>query len=457
MNKTKNATQKPIAESLTIEDGQTQISLSIQNGFLLKTPKFQVEAEITTIINKVINGLPLSSLIYDTRRSLFAFAERQWQFLNQQSFLVPELKTFQQNYAKQNEVGINKTNLNVGYWNAPKYIRERVVPVMEKLAEMNALDPNDYSGKNALRNLAEMEVRYHNHRLSIEEKRESGKKLVRASWHGDCSDRCFDWQGKVYSLDGTSGKTQDGEKYEPLENATDVYYRTKAGKTYKNGLLGFNCRHKLLDYIPGTKPTMVTKEEQQRQYAINQKQRAMERDIRKLKTESELIRNIDRNKYAELKAKTKDLTANYKSFCKENEKAFYTERLQVLKPTNQAEREKYQKLYNLTNEPKPNKISVADEKLKETLALPKIEKGVVPKGATIEKVVIIAGKGTNKPIKDIQRLMDTHGGKYNDFEKKTGIVKGSFKNYEVHWYSKNGEAIEDEGKVKTVIPNEKNR
>lgn len=124
---------------------------------------------------------------------------------------------------------------------ADDYIRENVRPVLNELARQQAKDPDDVSGRNSLRNRAEMEARYQGHIDNIQRLRDSGARLVVASTHADCSERCRPWQGRVYSLDGTSGTTDDGRKYVPLETATDVWYTTKSGKRYKNGLLGFNC------------------------------------------------------------------------------------------------------------------------------------------------------------------------------------------------------------------------
>lgn len=128
---------------------------------------------------------------------------------------------------------------------AKTYIEQTVTPVLDELAKVNALDPDDVSGRNSLRNSlrnrTEMEVRYNDHLNSIEELKASGHKLVICSVHSDCSERCSHWQGRIYSLDGTYGTTSDGKSYIPLEVATDVYYTTRVGRVYKNGLLGFNC------------------------------------------------------------------------------------------------------------------------------------------------------------------------------------------------------------------------
>ena len=81
------------------------------------------------------------------------------------------------------------------------YIR-RVSKALDGLAEARALDPNDFTGRNSLRNLAEMQVRYERHLDEIAELKASGNRLVVCSVHADCSERCKPFQGRVYSLDG---------------------------------------------------------------------------------------------------------------------------------------------------------------------------------------------------------------------------------------------------------------
>ena len=103
----------------------------------------------------------------------------------------------------------------------------------------------------SLRNSAEIEARHQVQTERIEELRRKGTRIVWCSSHSDCSRRCEPWQGKLYSLDGTSG-TVDGLSYQPLEIATDIYETTRTGKVWKNGLLGFNCRHYLTPYKANT-------------------------------------------------------------------------------------------------------------------------------------------------------------------------------------------------------------
>lgn len=212
---------------------------------------------------------------------------------------------------------------------AKDYVR-KVNAVYTQLASEDAPDPDDISGRNSMRNRAEMEVRYEYHQDEIKAFKDKGTKLVVCSSHADCSDRCFPWQGKVYSLDGTSGKTSDGRKYVPLETATDVFYTTKAGKTYKNGLLGFNCRHKLYEYVPGMGIPKVSRAEQQKENKLNTKQRAMEKTVREWRMKAELNKDAGNTPaFFNAQKKASEAYARYRKFSLENGRAYYPDRVKI--------------------------------------------------------------------------------------------------------------------------------
>ena len=171
---------------------------------------------------------------------------------------------------------------------------------------------------------AEMNARHQDQLKMIEDCRKEGN-LVVASTHSDCSSRCFPWQGRVYSLDGTSGVTNDGRKYIPLDVARNAI--DKNG--YRNGLLGYNCRHKIVPYKKGLKPIKVTKKEQQRENAITQTQRKLEREIRNAKDQVLMLKKEDDDAYKFYQAKAKLLTRTYKEFCRENNRVEYRSRLKI--------------------------------------------------------------------------------------------------------------------------------
>ena len=78
--------------------------------------------------------------------------------------------------------------------------------------------------------------------------------------------------------------------------------------------------------------------------------------------------------------------------------------------------------------------------------------GVVPKGADASAIIVMAGKGTSTPLRDLKRLYHTYPeyGKPQDWQKKAGTVKTGNYTYELHWYEANGRVPPGEIKVKRV-------
>lgn len=356
------ATSKINPYARLIEDAQTSIRVIVKTCFLRNDPKTVIEEQVLKLIASVVKQIRIERLAYDTKRGLLNFANRQ--------------------YALWQSMGISLTafyylglqaSKNFPYTLAPKTARERAIvedlskslplgktadtsettpsfttdakgvpvstfyrnvwkdkvkPTLDRLMNEVALDPSDYTGRNSLRNLAEMEVRYNNHLEEINDLKKAGVKLVVASSHADCSGRCAKWQGRVYSLDGTSGTTANGYKYVPLEQATDVYYTTKAGRVYKNGLLGFNCRHKLQEYKGELLPT-ISAETRKAEYEITLKQREMERAVRKKRVEALMLKDINKAGYEKARAEASVLYGKYKKYCHEHERAYYPMRVAI--------------------------------------------------------------------------------------------------------------------------------
>lgn len=90
------------------------------------------------------------------------------------------------------------------------------------------------------------------------------------------------WQGKVYKLEG---KTEEYDNF---------YESTGYGEIL--GLGGVNCRHHFTAFFPGfSKPVSIEYdyEENKKYYEATQKQRKLERDIRKLKKEKIVFEKLD--------------------------------------------------------------------------------------------------------------------------------------------------------------------
>lgn len=346
-----NASGKINKYALELEEAQNIIRLIVKNAFFNFEPFNITENKIRKVINNAIKDIKIFRLKKDSYYSLMNFAttqRKQWQSIG----LTPatllylgalaskdfkttilstpteiafkkEIMTLNNNltYQTQNK-GLPLSKFYNDVWN------EQIKPQLENLCKTVALDPNDYTGRNSLRNLAEMEVRYQEHIDNINELKNKDVKIVICSAHEDCSERCYKWQQqRFYSLDGTYGEI-DGHKYIPLEIATDVYYTTLAGRRYKNGLLGFNCRHKLYEYNGELTPTVSAKR-RAIEYSITQKQRAMEREVRKLRIRAEMLKGIDGKESNQARKQAISLNKAYQEFSRINNRAYYPMRVKI--------------------------------------------------------------------------------------------------------------------------------
>ena len=79
-------------------------------------------------------------------------------------------------------------------------------------------------------------------------------------------------------------------------------------------------------------------------------------------------------------------------------------------------------------------------------------KGVIPGETEIHDIVVIAGEGTSRPIRDINRLKAQHPEETGEWQKKAGVVSGEYAEYYVHWYAASGAGPEEEYKLKEAKP-----
>ena len=170
-----------------------------------------------------------------------------------------------------------------------------------------------------LRNRAEMAVRYEYNIQDLNNFANNGVKLVWTSSHPNCSPRCSHYQGRLWSLDGTTG-TKNGIRYRPIQEAL-------AGPLGDgNGIIsGYNCRHTLSAYKDGSAaPQAFTRAEINKEYAIDKKQRAYENSIRQMKTEERLLRGMGYEKDASfLRKKWRAAQASYQAYSLQNGRAYY--------------------------------------------------------------------------------------------------------------------------------------
>ena len=112
--------------------------------------------------------------------------------------------------------------------------------------------------------------------------------VFQVSAHAGARPLCYPYQGKLYSWDNSAGEIELGNgrtmKYEPLNSTS---YGEPAG------LFGINCGHSPIPIIPGVsiphaQDFVQSKEENDKQYAESQQQRALERKIRAAKRALEM-------------------------------------------------------------------------------------------------------------------------------------------------------------------------
>lgn len=152
------------------------------------------------------------------------------------------------------------------------------------------------------------------------------------------------WQGKVYKIQGSE------EGYPNLLEETGYDIRDGVGIVVEpEGLHGYNCRHSHQPWIKGLRNPYVDEngnlkidtEESRKLYDLKQKQRAMERSVRKTKrqllekqTQIDLVAEMDvkpllQADYDRLAYKLREQNKAYNSFCEENELTKDTDRLKV--------------------------------------------------------------------------------------------------------------------------------
>lgn len=225
-------------------------------------------------------------------------------------------------------------------------------------------------------------------------------------------------------------------------------------------------------------------EENRKAYDLSQKQRAMERRIRRQKTkllglrqavdsaQDEAVKAELQNEYDNEAVKLGRYNAQYNQFCKANDLKRLSDRISVAKWTRSEAGRATQEAKNYTknlnyikndailkaesNLPK-KRTDLPDEILQHTVnisleatsKLPKME-SVVPKGTTLTNVYVMAGDGTSTPIRDLKRLYTSYRLPAKDWQKKSGTVLGKHFSYTIHWYENRGRIPIEEIKLKGV-------
>ena len=149
-----------------------------------------------------------------------------------------------------------------------------------------------------------------------------GCELYQVSWHDGARPLCYPWQGKVISRNGCTGTVEDDEG-----NKVQVHSESEIESfRYGGGLFGVNCGHYPIPFFPGfsrTRPPQQNEEENAKEYAESQQQRALERKVREEKRELEVMKAQGASQ-AEIdaqKIRVRNASAKLTNFCDQTGRA----------------------------------------------------------------------------------------------------------------------------------------
>lgn len=337
-----------------IQDCETDIKVVTLESIRLGEDYGTTNKKVTSLIRECINNLESKTLKEMCIQTLFKYASRVYlQWLNiygnkamgiymlsliaSKGIVAPESFVKKVNELPEiNDFAYNKATPNAMYnLEYEKQVLHRVNQLMDTSAK------EDYSERYSFRASAERQIRYEWHEKNLQDLRNKGVKLIWINTHANCSERCAPYQGRLYSLDKTSG-TIDDIPYEPLENVTEIYETTKSGKRWRNGILsGFNCRHTTKPYVKGYKPDHIPEDVLERQRTIEKRQRELERVVRKYEIRYlgyRAIKDTAKTKEEKMLATKlckhnreliKKWTNEYMQFSRENNVAYYPSRLKI--------------------------------------------------------------------------------------------------------------------------------
>lgn len=182
---------------------------------------------------------------------------------------------------------------------------------------------------------AELDLRYEGQVDMIKDLVNNGVQYAWTSTHPDCSKRCEKWQGKLFDLQAPHSEMSGHRMKDKVDGHTVYCFKEVISQVDKYGyqnniIVGFNCRHRLIPYKPGSvAPQEFTKEQVRRNREINETLRRLEREIRYYKQQSILYNSIDKRLAEKYKLKAKELTETYKNFADKNGYAWYQWRITV--------------------------------------------------------------------------------------------------------------------------------
>ena len=151
-----------------------------------------------------------------------------------------------------------------------------------------------------------------------ERNEEYGNDLYLVSTHAGARPKCYPWQNKVVS------RTDNARDIEDLYgNIIHVVAQSATSYGEPDGLFGINCKHMALPFVEGLNTLgddPEPEDENNEQYAAEQKQRAMERDMRELKLREDVLRaqGADKDQIKAAEERVREQSQKIDAFCDEH-------------------------------------------------------------------------------------------------------------------------------------------
>ena len=198
------------------------------------------------------------------------------------------------------------------YYNTGNVGLDKAIDMATENFLAKGIDAITYSdGKRVnITSYAEMALRTANHRAYLmgegKKRQEMGLYLVVVSAHATACELCIPWQGKIIIDDVYSGGNKEDGDYPLLSEAMEKDF------------LHPQCRHNLSTYFPGitTLPKVPDEEKALENYKQEQKQRYIERQIRKYKRLEAGSADLENQK--KYKEKVREWQARQREHLREN-------------------------------------------------------------------------------------------------------------------------------------------
>ena len=210
-------------------------------------------------------------------------------------------------------------------------IKKTLVNIQNEISNGTLSAIDSLGRKKSIRNMAEIKTRYDLINEDLNKLKEKGVEYVIATAHGNASERCSWWQGKIFKLDLDIETRKMGQyKGKPTQNKLGTidgkpYYSLK--EACENGFLSYNCQHRVVAYYKGVHVPKYNLVEVKKRRDITQKQRYLENKIRKAKSRQVLAISPEERK--EAIEESKRLQADYRKFCEDNNVPRYDWRCRV--------------------------------------------------------------------------------------------------------------------------------